>query len=86
MALRFTKSLLVGKGLYHKTCAGYLFIRSDFERLNSNFKKRSNPNPSFRHILQDPKYKKPTIESRFLSSLVKKVTSCGPDGDRTRGA
>jgi predicted RNase H-like HicB family nuclease len=68
------------------TCAGYLSHLPGFVRLYNNFITRYDPNLRFRHIMQKPKYKKTTFEGRFLSSLVQKVTFCGPDGDRTRGA
>jgi hypothetical protein len=65
---------------------GYLAHPPKFVWLNRNFKKRYDANPSFRHILQISKYKKPTFEGRFLSSVAQNVTLSGPDGDRNRGA
>ena len=61
------------------TCAGYLLHSPGFVWLNGNFKKRYGSRSSFRHILQKSKYKKPTTQVGFLSSLAQNVTSCGSD-------
>jgi hypothetical protein len=52
-----------GSGSQELTCVRYLAHPPRFVWLNRNFKKRYDVNPSFRHILQDPRYKKPTFEA-----------------------
>ena len=48
-------------------CAGYFVHPPGFVWLNSNFNKRCGSSmPSFPHVLQKRKYKKPTFESRFF--------------------
>jgi hypothetical protein len=57
-----------------------------FVRVNGDFKKRYDPNPSIRLILKSLKYKNRPSKVGFLSSLAQNVISCGPDGERNREA
>ncbi len=56
----------MSEGFGIEGCAGYLPHPPGFERLYNNFKKRYDPMLNFQHILQKPKYKKPTFEGRFF--------------------